>query len=89
MLQFIRAAGAAALLAGCAPQVAHPGGDPADPRAVVPAPSFTSPLIGQGPFAPAKPRSWRDLNNRAGRLGGARGQMEGDPEADAPAKVQR
>ncbi|MCC7273574.1 MAG: hypothetical protein IT561_12965 [Alphaproteobacteria bacterium] len=77
MIASIRAVGAAVALAACAPAIPTAGGDPADPGAEVRPSAHAALLPRQEPFAPAAPQAWRELNDRARRLGGARGQMEG------------
>ncbi|BBK41412.1 hypothetical protein STVA_14320 [Allostella vacuolata] len=69
-------------LAACVPAPALVGGDPADPRAVVPVQAHVPFLRADGRFRPVEPADWRELNDRAGRIGGGAGQMRGASDAD-------
>ena len=73
---------AALPLAACTPMPALVGGDPADPRAAVPIQAHVPALPAGGRFRPVEPADWRELNDRAGRIAGAAGQMRGTSDAD-------
>lgn len=58
----------ASVLAQSPAESARP--DPRDPRAAVPQLAYQTPFSGYVPFAAQNPGSWRELNDRVGRIGG-------------------
>ncbi|BBK31080.1 hypothetical protein EDC65_1479 [Stella humosa] len=86
MYPFVRALVALPLAAACATAPALVGGDPADPSAKVAyqPPAAVFPTATR--FRPVEPAPWRPLNDEAGRIGGASGQMRGEPPAEPVAR---
>lgn len=70
--------------AAAQPVPATPLRDPSNPQAPVPAARYESAFAGSRPFADEPAASWRELNDRTGRVGGWRAYARQAREPDAP-----
>ncbi|RPJ47097.1 MAG: hypothetical protein EHM16_07295 [Betaproteobacteria bacterium] len=64
----------------------HINSTPADPRAAVPAPAYTSAFAGYRPLRDEPLAPWRDVNDEVARIGGHLGMFGGGAHTGHGAK---
>lgn len=72
------------IVAGCAPSLPLPGGDPASSAASISPAPYRSPFKDFARLELTEPRPWRETNERVRVFGGPNTQMLSDSEDDPP-----